>query len=74
MNPYVKSTISASSFFTKIKYKDGRTVKIKIIADVNPPTITVASGLWTSDPTPDARVAGISPSNASSIVISIGLS
>ena len=55
-------------------YKEGSTVNININPDVSPPTITVASGLWTSDPTPLPNMAGINPRRANSIVIKRGLS
>src|SRR6266404_3326661 len=54
------------------QYRAGKANSVSTSVDSSPPTTTVASGRWISDPIPVARAAGTIPSMATTIIMSTG--
>lgn len=58
--------------FSIIRYKTGRTNKVRSVAETSPPITTVASGLCTSAPELVESAMGKNPRDATRAVISTG--
>jgi hypothetical protein len=57
-----------------MQYNAGRTTSVSYVEEMIPPITTVASGRWTSAPTPTLTAIGRKPGLAISAVISTGRS
>ena len=55
------------------RYKAGSTNRVNKVDEITPPMTTVASGRWTSEPMPVLSAIGTKPSEATSAVVSTGL-
>ncbi len=60
--------------FSTSPYRAGNTSRVNTVLETNPPITTVASGLCTSAPVPEAIAIGTKPRDATKAVINTGLS